>query len=85
MLEQGWELVDEKQLHKSYPFKNFKEALAFVVDIGNIAEKEGHHPDIELSWGKAKVVLWTHKISGLSEADFVLAAKCDVAYTSRTR
>lgn len=85
LLEQGWELVEEKQIEKSYSFKNFKEALAFVVDIGKIAEEENHHPDIELSWGKAKVSLSTHKIGGLSESDFILAAKCDVAFTSRIK
>lgn len=82
-LEEGWKLVEEKQIEKSYRFKDFKGALAFVNDIGKIAEEEGHHPDIELTWGKVKVTLWTHKISGLSESDFVMAAKCDVAFTSR--
>lgn len=82
-LEEGWDLVKEARLEKSYQFKDFKSALAFVNDIGKIAEEEGHHPDIELSWGKVKVILWTHKIHGLSESDFVMAAKCDVAFTSR--
>ncbi|NGX40172.1 MAG: putative pterin-4-alpha-carbinolamine dehydratase [Chlamydiae bacterium] len=82
-LEEGWELVNEKAIEKSFQFKDFKEALAFVNDIGKVAEEEGHHPDIVLSWGKVKVVYTTHKIQGLSESDFVMAAKTDVCYISR--
>lgn len=82
-LEEGWELIAEKEIAKSYRFRDFKQALAFVNDIGKIAEEEGHHPDIELSWGKVKIRLSTHKIKGLSESDFILAAKCDLAFTSR--
>jgi 4a-hydroxytetrahydrobiopterin dehydratase len=81
-LEEGWTLVGEEKLEKTYRFKDFKEALLFVNHIGKIAEEEGHHPDIELSWGKVKVKLSTHKIKGLSESDFVLAAKCDVTFLS---
>ena len=81
-LEEGWEMIEQKKIAKTYRFKNFKEALAYVNEIGKIAEEEGHHPDIFLSWGKVKVTLWTHKIEGLSESDFVLAAKCDVVYTA---
>ncbi len=84
-LEEGWELKEEKQIVKDYRFKDFKEALTFVNDIGKIAEEEGHHPDITLSWGKVKVLFWTHKIKGLTESDFILAAKCDVAYTARIK
>ena len=84
-LEEGWECKDEKVIEKTYLFKNFKDALGYVNDVGKIAEEEGHHPDIELSWGKVKVVLSTHKIEGLSESDFILAAKCDVVYTSRVK
>ncbi len=82
-LEDGWDLFEDKRIEKTYLFKDFKGALAFVNDLGKIAEEQGHHPDIELSWGKVKVILWTHKIHGLSESDFVMAAKCDVAFTSR--
>lgn len=82
-LEEGWECKDEKKLSKTYRFKNFKEALAFVNDVGKTAEEEGHHPDITLSWGKVVIELMTHKIHGLSESDFILAAKCDVLYTAR--
>ncbi len=75
-----WTIVDEHHLEKTYLFMNFKEALAFTNKVGDLAEKEGHHPDLFLSWGKVKIQLWTHKINGLTESDFILAAKCDVAY-----
>lgn len=73
----GWELVDDHHIEKEYSFKNFVEALDFTNKVGQIAEAEGHHPDIHLGWGKAKIILWTHKIDGLTESDFILAAKCD--------
>lgn len=75
----GWKVVDEHHLEKEYSFKDFREALAFTNAIGEVAEHEDHHPDIVLSYGKVKVLLWTHKIDGLSESDFILAAKCDAA------
>lgn len=68
---------DAKWLSKDFKFKDFKEALAFVDKVGTIAESEGHHPDIQLSWGKVAVELTTHAIGGLSENDFILAAKID--------
>ena len=73
----SWEVVNEHQLEKEFNFKNFKEALTFTNKVGELAEEVNHHPDIYLSWGKVKIVLYTHKIGGLSEADFVFAAKCD--------
>lgn len=76
-LGNGWQIVNEHQLEKEYSFKNFKDALAFVNRVGEIAESEGHHPDLFLSWGKVKIITWTHKIDGLTESDFILAAKCD--------
>lgn len=76
-LANGWKIVDEHHLEKEYVFKNFRDGLAFVNRIGEIAEQEGHHPDLALSWGKVKITTWTHKIDGLSESDFILAAKCD--------
>ncbi len=79
-LKPGWKVVDEHHLEKEFSFKNFKEALAFTNKVGEVAEQEGHHPDIFLSWGKVKIQLWTHKINGLSENDFILAAKCDLIY-----
>jgi 4a-hydroxytetrahydrobiopterin dehydratase len=74
---EGWKLVNDHHIEKEYLFKHFKEALAFTNKVGELAEQEGHHPDILLSWGKVKIELWTHKINGLSENDFILAAKCD--------
>lgn len=76
-LRAGWRVIEEHHLEKDYFFADFREALAFTNKIGAIAEEEGHHPDILLSYGKVKIQLWTHKIDGLSESDFVLAAKCD--------
>ncbi len=73
-----WELaVDGKKISRKYKFKNFKEALAFVNKVGDIAEAEGHHPDMELGWGRVRIELSTHAIGGLSENDFILAAKID--------
>lgn len=74
-LDKGWKVIDEHHLEKEYLFKNFQEALEFTNKIGEIAEQEGHHPDIYLSYGKVKIQIWTHKINGLSESDFILAAK----------
>jgi 4a-hydroxytetrahydrobiopterin dehydratase len=80
-LDNSWKIIEEHHLEKEYLFKDFKEALSFTNKVGEIAEHEGHHPDIHLSYGKVKIVLWTHKIDGLSENDFILAAKCDCAKT----
>lgn len=77
LLREGWEVKEEQRLEKTFLFKNFKKALDFTVAVGAIAEEEGHHPDIFLSWGKVKITLWTHKINGLSESDFILATKID--------
>jgi 4a-hydroxytetrahydrobiopterin dehydratase len=70
-----WEVVDEHHLSKTYKLTDFKEALELVNRIGEIAEREDHHPDIYLAWGKVRVDIWTHKINGLTESDFILAAK----------
>ncbi len=78
-----WKIVQEHHLEKEYRFKNFAEALQFVNDVGRMAELEGHHPDILLKWGRVTLTLWTHKIDGLTESDFILAAKCDVAFLTR--
>jgi len=72
-----WQVVDEHHLQKTYKFKNFKEALAFTNRIGQVAEAQGHHPDINLAWGKVTLTVWTHKIDGLTESDFIFAAKAD--------
>jgi len=71
----GWSVVKEHQLERAFAFPDFKSALSFANKVGEIAESEGHHPDLLVSWGRTAVTLWTHKIDGLSEADFVLAAK----------
>ena len=73
----GWQVVGERQLEKEYRFKNFREALDFTNKVGELAEAQGHHPDIYLAWGRVKLTIWTHKIDGLTESDFVLAAKAD--------
>jgi len=73
----GWDVVNEHHLLKRYSFPDFKTALEFVNRAGAIAEQEGHHPDLYLSWGKVGIEIWTHKIDGLTESDFILAAKLD--------
>ncbi len=74
-----WDVANEHHLHREFRFPDFKQALAFVNRVGDIAEQEGHHPDILLAWGKAEITTWTHKIDGLTESDFILAAKIDRA------
>jgi 4a-hydroxytetrahydrobiopterin dehydratase len=73
----GWQVVAEHHLAKMFIFPDFRTALDFVNRAGAIAEEEGHHPDLYLSWGKVEVKIWTHKIDGLTESDFILAAKID--------
>jgi 4a-hydroxytetrahydrobiopterin dehydratase len=73
----GWEAVKEHHLLKRYTFKDFREALAFVNRVGQLSEEQGHHPDIRFGWGYAETTIWTHKIDGLTESDFILAAKID--------
>ncbi len=73
----AWKVVDNHHLEKSFSFPDFKKALEFTNKVGALAEEQGHHPDIYLAWGKVKVTTWTHKINGLSESDFILAAKID--------
>lgn len=73
----GWQAVEEHHLMKSYAFKNFRESLEFVNGVGRIAEEQGHHPDISFGWGYVEIRIHTHKIDGLTESDFILAAKID--------
>jgi 4a-hydroxytetrahydrobiopterin dehydratase len=73
----GWQIISYHHLSKEYKFKNFLEGLAFINNIGELAESEGHHPDLHLSYSSVKVEIWTHKIDGLTESDFILAAKID--------
>ncbi|HEX5709368.1 MAG TPA: 4a-hydroxytetrahydrobiopterin dehydratase [Pyrinomonadaceae bacterium] len=78
----GWQVVDEHHLSKSYEFKNFADALRFVERVSEVAEAEGHHPDISFGWAYARIEIYTHAIDGLSESDFVLAAKIDALETA---
>jgi 4a-hydroxytetrahydrobiopterin dehydratase len=72
-----WNVLNEHHITRTFTFPDFKQALDFVNRVGALAEEQGHHPDILLAWGKAEITLWTHKIDGLTESDFVMAAKID--------
>lgn len=76
-LKSKWQVVDEKMLRREFPFEDFKAAMGFANKVGDIAEEEGHHPDLHIFYGKVVVELWTHAIGGLSENDFIVAAKID--------
>lgn len=76
----NWQVVDRHHLVRSFTFPDFKTALEFVNRAGAVAEEEGHHPDLYLAWGKVDVKTWTHKIDGLTESDFILAAKIERLY-----
>jgi 4a-hydroxytetrahydrobiopterin dehydratase len=78
----GWNVVEEHHITKTFNFPNFREALRFVNRVGELAEEQGHHPDLYLAWGRVEVKTWTHKIDGLTESDFILAAKIDQLYHS---
>jgi 4a-hydroxytetrahydrobiopterin dehydratase len=73
----GWQVIEAHHLEKAYTFPDFVQALAFTNRVGELAEAQGHHPDIHLAWGKVRLTIWTHKIDGLTESDFVFAAKAD--------
>lgn len=79
-LGQDWDVVDEHHLAKRFAFPDFAEALAFVNRVGEMAEEQGHHPDVHLAWGEVRLEVWTHKIDGLTQSDFVFAAKADALY-----
>ncbi len=76
----GWEVVNEHHITKTLKFPDFRKALEFTNRVGELAEEQGHHPDIYLTWGKVGITTWTHKIDGLTESDFILAAKIDRLY-----
>jgi len=81
-----WEIVERnniKRLERVFKFKNFREALEFTNKVGEIAEEEGHHPVVVTEWGRVKVSWWTHKIKGLHQNDFIMAAKTNELYSSR--
>lgn len=73
----GWAVIGGHHLEKEFRFPDFASALAFTNRVGELAEQQGHHPDIHLAWGKVRITIWTHKIDGLTRSDFVLAAKID--------
>ncbi|HEV3208063.1 MAG TPA: 4a-hydroxytetrahydrobiopterin dehydratase [Terriglobales bacterium] len=75
-----WKVEKEHHISRTFTFPDFKQALDFVNRVGNVAEQQGHHPDILLAWGKAEITLWTHKIDGLTQSDFIMAAKIDQLY-----
>ena len=77
---QGWQVVGGHHLQKMFAFPDFRAALAFVNRVGELAEREGHHPDLYLAWGRVEAKIWTHKIDGLTESDFILAAKIDTVF-----
>lgn len=78
----SWDLIDDsKKIERGFKFKDFKEAMAFVNKVAELAEAEGHHPDITISWSRVTLILWTHAIGGLSENDFIMAAKINAIVT----
>ena len=77
-----WRVVDGHRLEKTYRFPDFRSALAFTNRVGELAEEQFHHPDLGLAWGRVTLTIWTHKIDGLTESDFVFAAKADRLYTT---
>ena len=87
-IDTSWQLQDVPSarhgsvtmLHRDYRFRDFKDAMAFAVRVGDLAEEQRHHPDLHVAWGKVGVDIWTHKIGGLTESDVVFAAKCDALY-----
>lgn len=76
-LDAGWRVVEGHHLEKAFRFEDWASAQDFVVRVGDLAEAQGHHPNLHLSWGRVGVKIWTHKIDGLTESDFVLAAKIE--------
>ena len=76
----GWQVVEGHHVTRSFQFPDFKTALDFVNRVGAVAEEEGHHPDLLLKWGQVDIKIWTHKVDGLTESDFILAAKIDRLY-----
>ena len=76
----GWKVIEVdaiKRIEKTYEHKDFVEAMKFVNKVADIAEGEGHHPDLHIHWNKVRIEVWTHKIKGLHENDFILAAKIE--------
>lgn len=90
-IDPAWDVrdvADERRgsvmlLARDYRFENFKDAMAFAVRVGEMAEEQQHHPDLHVAWGKVGVEIWTHKIGGLTESDVVFAARCDTLFPVR--
>jgi 4a-hydroxytetrahydrobiopterin dehydratase len=82
---EGWSVAREHHLTKTFKFPDFREALGFVNQVGEVAEQQGHHPDIFLAWGKVEITLWTHAIDGLTESDFIMAAKINQLYQPKAK
>ncbi|HEY2955942.1 MAG TPA: 4a-hydroxytetrahydrobiopterin dehydratase [Candidatus Eisenbacteria bacterium] len=83
-----WRAVERdgiRRIEREYRFASFRQALDFTIAVGELAEREQHHPDVHLSWGRVRVETWTHKIRGLHRNDFILAAKCDALYAAAAR
>jgi len=78
----NWNVINQHHITRAFTFPDFKQALDFVNQVGAVAEEQGHHPDIVLTWGKVEITLWTHKVDGLTESDFIMAAKIDSLYTA---
>ncbi|HEY1662345.1 MAG TPA: 4a-hydroxytetrahydrobiopterin dehydratase [Verrucomicrobiae bacterium] len=74
-LDGGWQVAQEQRLEKQFKFPDFRHALEFTNRVGEIAEEQGHHPDLFLTYGEVRIQIWTHKVNGLTESDFILAAK----------
>ncbi len=74
---QGWQLIDGNKIAKEFKFPNYLDGPAFAVKVGELADQEGHHPNIHIFYKKVRIEIWTHKINGLTESDFILAAKID--------
>jgi 4a-hydroxytetrahydrobiopterin dehydratase len=81
-IDPAWQVVDGHHLRREFRFKDFAQALAFTNRVGELAEEQFHHPDIDLRWGRVALEIWTHKVGGLLEADFIFAAKCDRLYSA---
>ena len=78
----GWHVIENHHIRKVYTFADFNSSLAFVNKVGMLAEEENHHPNICFTWGKVEITIWTHKINGLHENDFILAAKTEKIYNT---
>ena len=79
-LDTNWSVIEEKEIRKTYVFDKYMDAIDFVNRIANLAEKEGHHPYIHINFKKVIILLFTHKIGGLHENDFIFASKCDIIF-----